>query len=63
MKLIFSDGSACGRIRHGEAASADGIGSDGISEDRGETISQARCQQGNDNQRKQTQKTKGLLLC
>jgi hypothetical protein len=42
---------------------ADGIGSDGISEDRGETISQARCQQGNDNQRKQTQKTKGLLLC
>ena len=32
MKLIFSDGSACGRIRHGEAASADGIGSDGISE-------------------------------
>jgi hypothetical protein len=46
-----------------EAASTDGMGSDGISEDRGETISQARCQQGNDNERKETQNTKGLLLC
>lgn len=46
-----------------EAASANGIGFDGISEDRGETFSQARSQQGNDNEWKETQKTKGLLLC